>query len=279
MTLPLVLDLLLGSDLRRVAALPLSLRGQHNLMSNANCNTYAVGSTRRETGVAFSADLLVALGSAVVSGRVRCTARGGHLGRRGDTHVVLVGKDLERGLNDTTSESEDKVEGGLLLDVYRSAVDRNDRYPIDRSRCSVHDVPPSPSCCFLHVPAPWYRQPCSSAWLIPTPTTPLNVHDPIPLRPRCLPLAPSCRAHCIQDRQIGRRGLTVVRKGSSVLELLSGEDQSLLVRRDTLLVLDLRLDIVDGVGGLDLEGDGLAREAIKSARMFTSPFNPPALTS
>jgi hypothetical protein len=36
----------------------------------------------------------------------------------------------------------------------------------------------------------------------------------------------------------------------------------LLVRGDTLLVLDLGLDIVDGVGGLDLEGDGLAREGL-----------------
>lgn len=51
---------------------------------------------------------------------------------------------------------------------------------------------------------------------------------------------------------------TVVRKGPAILKLLSGEDQSLLVRGDTLLVLDLGLDIVDGVGGLDLEGDGLS---------------------
>ena len=35
-------------------------------------------------------------------------------------HVVLVGKDLERRLNDTTTETEDKVESGLLLDVYGS---------------------------------------------------------------------------------------------------------------------------------------------------------------
>jgi hypothetical protein len=55
---------------------------------------------------------------------------------------------------------------------------------------------------------------------------------------------------------------TVIRKGPSVLELLSGKDQSLLVWGDTLLVLDLGLDIVDGVGGLDLKGDGLARKAI-----------------
>ena len=42
--------------------------------------------------------------------------------------------------------------------------------------------------------------------------------------------------------------LTVVREGSAVLELLSGEDQSLLVWGDAFLVLDLRLDVVDGVG-------------------------------
>jgi len=57
----------------------------------------------------------------------------------------------------------------------------------------------------------------------------------------------------------------VVRKGSAILELLSSEDESLLVRGDTLLVLDLGLDVVDRVRGLDLERDGLAREAGVSA--------------
>jgi len=53
------------------------------------------------------------------------------------------------------------------------------------------------------------------------------------------------------------RGLlldVVVRKGSSVLELLSGEDQSLLVRRDALLVLNLCLHVVDGVRCFDIQG-------------------------
>ena len=39
----------------------------------------------------------------------------------------------------------------------------------------------------------------------------------------------------------------VVRERTAVLKLLSGEDQALLVRRDTLLVLNLLLDILDGV--------------------------------
>jgi hypothetical protein len=53
----------------------------------------------------------------------------------------------------------------------------------------------------------------------------------------------------------------VVRKGSTIFELLAGEDESLLIRRNSFLVLDLGLDVVDGVRGLDLEGDGLTREA------------------
>lgn len=50
----------------------------------------------------------------------------------------------------------------------------------------------------------------------------------------------------------------VVRKGSAVLELLAGEDQTLLVWRNALLVLDLCLHIVDGIAGLNLKGDGLS---------------------
>jgi hypothetical protein len=54
----------------------------------------------------------------------------------------------------------------------------------------------------------------------------------------------------------------VVGQGATVLELLTSEDQALLVRWDTLLVLNLGLDVVDGVGRLDLEGDGLASEGL-----------------
>jgi hypothetical protein len=115
--------LLLGSELVGVTTLSLS----------------AVGSTRRKTGVADTADGLLT--------------------------VVLGSEGLKRGLNDTTTETEDQVEGRLLLDV-------------------------------------------------------------------------------------------VVRKGATVLELLAGKDKTLLVRRNALLVLDLGLDVVDGVGRLNLEGDG-----------------------
>jgi hypothetical protein len=81
-----------------------------------------------------------------------------------------------------------------------------------------------------------------------------------------------------------KRGLllnVVIRKGAAILELLSSEDEALLVGRDSetkwsanyatdndgdedspFLVLDLSLDIIDGIGGLDLEGDGLSSEGL-----------------
>ena len=50
----------------------------------------------------------------------------------------------------------------------------------------------------------------------------------------------------------------VVREGAPVLELLTSKDETLLVRGNALLVLNLGLDVVNGVRRLDLEGDGLA---------------------
>jgi len=54
----------------------------------------------------------------------------------------------------------------------------------------------------------------------------------------------------------------VVAEGATVLELLTSEDEALLIRGDTLLVLDLGLDVVNGVGGLDLKSDGLASQGL-----------------
>ena len=50
----------------------------------------------------------------------------------------------------------------------------------------------------------------------------------------------------------------VVGQGPVVFELLSSEDETLLVGWDGLLVLDLVLEVLDGVGWLDVEGDVLA---------------------
>ena len=54
----------------------------------------------------------------------------------------------------------------------------------------------------------------------------------------------------------------VVGKSTAIFELLAGEDKTLLIGRDSFLVLDLSLDVVDGIGGVNLEGDGLAREGL-----------------
>jgi hypothetical protein len=62
-----------------------------------------------------------------------------------------------------------------------------------------------------------------------------------------------------QDQMEGRFLLNVVvRKSSAVFELLSSEDESLLIRRDAFLILDLSLDIIDGVRWLDVKSDGLS---------------------
>merc|ERR1712132_6285 len=66
-----------------------------------------------------------------------------------------------------------------------------------------------------------------------------------------------------QDK-VERRFLldVVVRQRAAVLELLAREDQALLVRRDPLLVLDLRLHVVNGVRSLHVERDRLAGEGL-----------------
>merc|ERR1719183_3323757 len=54
----------------------------------------------------------------------------------------------------------------------------------------------------------------------------------------------------------------VVSQRPAILELLAREDQALLVRRNALLVLNLRLDVLNGVRALDLESDRLARQGL-----------------
>ena len=54
----------------------------------------------------------------------------------------------------------------------------------------------------------------------------------------------------------------VVREGAAVFELLAGEDEALLVWWDSLLVLDLGLDVLDGVGWLDIKSDGFSCEGL-----------------
>ena len=53
----------------------------------------------------------------------------------------------------------------------------------------------------------------------------------------------------------------VVGEGSVVLELFSGEDKSLLIRGNSFFVLDLGLDIFDGVRWFDIKGDGFSSKS------------------
>lgn len=54
----------------------------------------------------------------------------------------------------------------------------------------------------------------------------------------------------------------VVGQSTTIIQLLSGKDQALLVRGNTLLVLHLLLNLVDSIGGLHLQGDSLAGQSL-----------------
>ena len=81
----------------------------------------------------------------------------------------------------------------------------------------------------------------------------------------------------------------VIAQRASIFELLSRENQALLVRRNArvgkyvneglvneaprgspFLVLDLGLDIIDSIRGLNLEGDRLPSEAVKGHKYEVS---------
>ena len=53
----------------------------------------------------------------------------------------------------------------------------------------------------------------------------------------------------------------IVGQSSAIFQLFSGENQTLLVWRNSLLVLDLGLDILDGIGRLYLKGNSLSRQS------------------
>jgi len=52
----------------------------------------------------------------------------------------------------------------------------------------------------------------------------------------------------------------IIAQGAPVFELLACEDQTLLVGGNTLLILDLLLDVVNSIRRLDFESDSLAGE-------------------
>merc|ERR1711977_290358 len=54
----------------------------------------------------------------------------------------------------------------------------------------------------------------------------------------------------------------VIRKSATILQLLAGEDQTLLIWWDSFFVLDLGLDVINRVRGLDVKSNRLAREGL-----------------
>jgi len=54
----------------------------------------------------------------------------------------------------------------------------------------------------------------------------------------------------------------IVRKGAAILELFTGKDQSLLIWGNALLILNLGLDIFDGVRSLHFQSNGLAGQGL-----------------
>lgn len=54
----------------------------------------------------------------------------------------------------------------------------------------------------------------------------------------------------------------VITQGAAIFQLLSGKDKTLLIWRDSFLVLDLGLDVIDGVGWFDIKGDGLSSKSL-----------------
>ena len=62
-----------------------------------------------------------------------------------------------------------------------------------------------------------------------------------------------------EDQVKGRLLLNViVAQGATVLKLFTSKDQALLIWGNAFLVLNLGLDVVDGIARFDLKGDGLA---------------------
>ena len=61
----------------------------------------------------------------------------------------------------------------------------------------------------------------------------------------------------------------VVAQSAAIFELFAGKDQTLLIWRNAFLVLNLGLNIVDGIAGLNLKGDGLASHCEKRYQLLS----------
>jgi len=64
----------------------------------------------------------------------------------------------------------------------------------------------------------------------------------------------------------------VICQRPAILKLLSSKDKALLIRRNSFLILDLALDILNGVRALDFKGDSFPRQGLhKNLHSTTNP--------
>ncbi|CAH2071721.1 unnamed protein product, partial [Thlaspi arvense] len=156
-------------------------------------------------------------------------------------------EDTSRELLETTTETKDQVKGRLLLDVVVSQCatilkllsSENETLLVWRDTFLVLDLR-------LHV---------------------VNSVRALDFKGDCLAgkgFHEYLHATTETQHQVKSRLLlnVVIGQCATILELLSSEDETLLVRRNTFLVLDLRLHVVDCVRALDLQGDCLAGECL-----------------
>lgn len=54
----------------------------------------------------------------------------------------------------------------------------------------------------------------------------------------------------------------VIRKSATIFQLLTSKDETLLIRWNSLLILDLGLHVIDGVGALNFQGDRFSGESL-----------------
>jgi len=54
----------------------------------------------------------------------------------------------------------------------------------------------------------------------------------------------------------------VVAQGSAIFQLFSSKNKPLLIRGDTLLVLNFSLDIINSVRSLNVQGNGLSSQGL-----------------
>jgi hypothetical protein len=66
------------------------------------------------------------------------------------------------------------------------------------------------------------------------------------------------------EHEMQRRFLLniVIRKSAPIFQLFARKNETLLIRRNAFLVLNLGLDVFNGIRRLDIERNGFARERL-----------------